>query len=104
MQRFYVCPERFLKRQKRVFVTVENREIAVLCMNGRLAAYDAVCLHQGGPLSRGRAVGPWLECPWHGCRWDARTGCLAGSTTVRLKGYSLDVQDGNVYVTVDENL
>ncbi len=34
----------------------------------------ARCPHRGGPLARGRLVGPFLRCSWHGATFDVRTG------------------------------
>jgi ferredoxin-NADP reductase/nitrite reductase/ring-hydroxylating ferredoxin subunit len=47
----------------------------VLCMvNGKVYAIDAVCSHEGGPLEDGTLDGYEVECPWHGSKFDIRTG------------------------------
>jgi nitrite reductase/ring-hydroxylating ferredoxin subunit len=40
-----------------------------------------------------------LECPWHGARFDVRTGgCLAGPATDAIATWPVTVVDGRVYV------
>jgi nitrite reductase/ring-hydroxylating ferredoxin subunit len=40
-----------------------------------------------------------LECPWHGARFDVRTGgCLAGPATDAIATWPVTVADGRVYV------
>jgi nitrite reductase/ring-hydroxylating ferredoxin subunit len=47
----------------------------VLCMvNDEVYAIDAVCSHEGGPLEEGTLDGYEVECPWHGSKFDVRTG------------------------------
>lgn len=65
--------------------------VVVRAMDGSLHALAAKCLHQGGPLDRGKLyehtvttddVGQYvmdadreiLKCPWHGYEYDIRTG------------------------------
>jgi nitrite reductase/ring-hydroxylating ferredoxin subunit len=67
------------------------RVVVVRAMDGSLHALAAKCLHQGGPLDRGKLyehtvttsdVGEYvmeagreiLKCPWHGYEYDIRTG------------------------------
>jgi glycine betaine catabolism B len=35
---------------------------------------DAVCSHEDGPLQHGTLDGYEVECPWHGSKFDIRTG------------------------------
>jgi glycine betaine catabolism B len=45
-------------------------------VNGEVYAIDAVCSHEGGPLEERILDGYEVECPWHGSRFDVRTGEL----------------------------
>jgi nitrite reductase/ring-hydroxylating ferredoxin subunit len=66
--------------------------VVVRSKDGDLYALAAKCLHQGGPLDRGRVyehhattkdAGEYmldpsreiLKCPWHGYEYDLKTGC-----------------------------
>ena len=48
--------------------------LASLALNGKVYAIDAVCSHEGGPLEDGTLDGYEVECPWHGSKFDVRTG------------------------------
>jgi nitrite reductase/ring-hydroxylating ferredoxin subunit len=37
-------------------------------------AIDAIYSHEDGPLEEGILDGYEVECPWHGSRFDVRTG------------------------------
>jgi nitrite reductase/ring-hydroxylating ferredoxin subunit len=67
------------------------RVVVIRAMDGTLHALAAKCLHQGGPLDRGKIyehtvttddVGQYsmdpdreiIKCPWHGYEYDIRTG------------------------------
>lgn len=63
-------------------------------------AVEDRCPHRDFPLSGGDVVAPGvLECPWHGARFDVRTGgCLAGPATDAIATWPVTVVDGRVYV------
>lgn len=63
-------------------------------------AVEDRCPHRDFPLSGGDVVAPCvLECPWHGARFDARTGaCLAGPATDAIGTWSVVIADGAVYL------
>jgi hypothetical protein len=45
----------------------------------------AVCPHLGGPLAEGTVEDGCVTCPWHGYRFDLRTGrCVSGPPALRL--------------------
>ena len=52
----------------------EGRKIAVFRQGGALHAMDSVCPHRGGPLGEGAVENGIVACPWHGWRFDVRTG------------------------------
>jgi nitrite reductase/ring-hydroxylating ferredoxin subunit len=43
-------------------------------VDGELVAFSALCPHWLGPLEESPLSGATLECPWHGYRFDVRTG------------------------------
>lgn len=75
------------------------------------------CLHQGGPLSKGRiggtsssgsaevgGYGPLekegevLRCPWHGFEYDIRTGCTLTEPDRCISKFTAREEDGNIVV------
>src|SRR5207247_11360223 len=59
-------------------VTAGARTIAVFRVSGKTYALDNTCTHLGGPLCKGRLDGFVVQCPWHGSRFDVRSGQVAG--------------------------
>jgi ferredoxin-NADP reductase/nitrite reductase/ring-hydroxylating ferredoxin subunit len=55
-------------------VDVFGKPVVLSKVNGKIYALDAVCSHEGGPLEDGTLDGFEIECPWHGSRFDIRTG------------------------------
>jgi nitrite reductase/ring-hydroxylating ferredoxin subunit len=52
----------------------------VVELGKKLVAFSARCAHQMGPLAEGRIEGGVVECPWHGYRFDIRSGeCVSGA-------------------------
>ncbi len=43
-------------------------------LDGTTAVLADRCSHRGGPLSEGSVSGGCVTCPWHGSRFDLRTG------------------------------
>ncbi len=80
-------------------VTLPDGAAVCLVRDGAtVLAVEDRCPHRDFPLSNGEVVAPGvLECPWHGARFDARTGrCLAGPATDGLATWTVTVADGMV--------
>ncbi len=78
------------------YVEVEGNRIALFNLDGEIYAIDNDCTHVGGPLSLGRVKDGEVECPWHGSRFDIRTG------EVRLFPAKEDVATYQVRITGDD--
>ncbi len=78
---------------------VGGRKVALFRAGGVPFALDGVCPHRGGPLGEGKVDGGVVTCPFHGWRFEVRTGsCLnvpgkvQASFPVREEGGSVLVE------------
>ena len=55
-------------------VQVDGGNICVANVEGKYYAIGSICTHEGGPLADGTLEGYEVECPWHGSKFDVRTG------------------------------
>lgn len=69
--------------------------------NGEICALANTCTHLGGPLAEGPREGDTVTCPWHGSRFDLRTGAVVqGPAVFAEPRLSARVRDGKVEVAV----
>ena len=55
-------------------VQVAGEAVCLANVDGKFYALGNVCTHEGGPLADGTLSGVEVECPWHGSKFDVRTG------------------------------
>ncbi|HXS59795.1 MAG TPA: Rieske 2Fe-2S domain-containing protein [Candidatus Sulfopaludibacter sp.] len=55
-------------------VDVDGQKILIANVNGEYYALGSICTHEGGPLADGTLQDYEVECPWHGSKFDIRTG------------------------------
>lgn len=89
--------------------------VVVRSKDGSLYALAAKCLHQGGPLDRGKvyehhattkspgeyAVDPGrevLKCPWHGYEYDIKTGCTVFDQNRAVQTFEAYEEDDQIVV------
>jgi nitrite reductase/ring-hydroxylating ferredoxin subunit len=78
-------------------VELAGRTYFVTRAQGDLIAHVARCPHQLGPLNA--AVDGTVTCPWHGYRFDAKTGnCLTGQACRLPPAPKVSVRDGQVWL------
>lgn len=66
-------------------VEMNGGDFRIVAIDGQLLTHAVVCPHRGGPLDHTPVVDNCITCPWHGYRFDIRSG---GSRDGR--GYRLD--------------
>ena len=81
-------------------VDAGGKPIALVNAGGTLYAVDNTCLHRGGPVGEGELDGTVLTCPWHGWRWDVKTGANTNNPAVKLACHPVTVENGEVYVEI----
>ena len=65
------------------------------CERRRKILCDRQCLyHLGGPLAQGKLEGYEVQCPWHGSRFDIRTGKVVRPPAMRSEPtYEIKVEE-----------
>lgn len=84
-------------------IETEAGWIAVYNLDGRLYATDDVCPHAGGSLGEGKLSGDCIVCPWHGWRFNVRTGQRPENPDIRVDCFEVKVEDGYIVVDVPED-
>jgi ferredoxin-thioredoxin reductase catalytic chain len=80
-------------------VKIGKRDLAVARVGDEVFALSNVCRHAFGPLSEGFIDGHTLICPWHGWRYDVRTGAT-DHPDGDVATLPATVRNGEVLVTV----
>ena len=90
-----------LADQQAKLVELEGQKIALFRVDGSLYALSDACTHRGGPLSEGELEGAEVTCPWHGAKFDIRTGAVVGPPAPQaVKSYPVRVTGADVEIEV----
>ena len=89
-----------LTEQEAKLVELEGEKIALFRVDAAFYALSDTCTHRGGPLSEGTVEGAEVTCPWHGAKFDLRTGAVLGpparqgvrSYAVRVTGADIEIE------------
>ena len=83
-------------------VDVKGKSVALHNVDGEFYATDNTCLHQGGPLGEGILDGSIVICPWHGWKYDVKTGVSPENPQVKVETFEVKVEDDDVKVASKE--
>lgn len=94
-----VLPETDLTQETPHPVHYEGAPVVLVLRDRHIAAVGGLCSHLAAPMSQGWLYRGELVCPWHGSRFDLRTGCAAtGPATAPLTRYETRVVDGQIEI------
>ena len=80
-------------------VEVEGENICVVNIEGKYHAIGSICTHEGGPLADGTLEGYEVECPWHGSKFDVRTGEVTSPPASEPEpAYEVKLEGSNILV------
>lgn len=75
-------PSAMVEGEARTF-EVEGEEVVLCRVGGEVYALPGTCTHEELPLEAGDVEGGMLTCPWHGAKYDVRTGRALALPAVR---------------------
>lgn len=83
-------------------VEAAGQQIALFKLGDNYYAIENTCPHAGGPLAEGAVAGDVVTCPWHGSRFNVKTGAVLSppatrgvkSFPVRITGNDVELQVG----------
>ena len=83
-------------------VEAAGSSIALFNLAGSFHAIDNTCPHMGGPLGEGELTGQAVTCPWHGAKFNVKTGeVLEPPARKGVRSFPVTVQGNDVLVELD---
>jgi nitrite reductase/ring-hydroxylating ferredoxin subunit len=79
-------------------VEIDGVPVLLCSLEDEVFAYRNSCAGSVLPLHLGTLVEGEIHCPWHGCRYDARSGKQIGGTGLDLEAFPVSVEDGMIHV------
>ena len=80
-------------------VDVAGEKVCIINIEGNYYAIGNVCTHMGGPLNEGTLEGFEVQCPWHGSKFDVRSGePTKPPARQAVSSYEVKIQDNNILV------
>ena len=88
-----------LAENETMLVEVGDERIVLSNIEGSFYAIGEVCTHAEGPLSEGDVEEGEVECPWHGSRFDLKTGeATSPPASEAVTRYGVHVEGDDVLV------
>lgn len=81
-------------------VDVQGVFIALCNVEGTVYALDNTCPHAGGPIGEGTMTGDVVTCPWHGWRFNVRTGERPENPDFKLARCEVRIEGEEIQVAV----
>jgi nitrite reductase/ring-hydroxylating ferredoxin subunit/multimeric flavodoxin WrbA len=76
----------------------KNMEIAVFNIDGIFYAISNICVHKGGPLSKGFLDRDIVTCPWHGWKYSVKDGKSPHEGGDSVDSYDVKEIGNKIYV------
>ena len=83
-------------------VDAGGQAIAIFDLGGNYYAIENTCPHRGGPLAEGEMDGEEVICPWHGARFNIKTGATLSPPAQRgVKSFPVRVTGDDVEIEIE---
>jgi nitrite reductase (NADH) small subunit len=81
-------------------VEADGIGVAICNVDGTVYIVDNTCPHAGGPLGEGSLDGELIECPWHGWRYNVRTGERPENPEITVSCFPVQVEHDVIHVVL----
>jgi nitrite reductase (NADH) small subunit len=85
---------------KGLIVWAGHFKVALFRCDGVIYAIRNQCPHMGGDLGEGLLTGDVVKCPWHGWKFNVRTGKSPEAELVAVRTFEVKLEGEDVYVAV----
>ena len=85
---------------KGIIVVVNGTRVALFNCDGVFYAIKNTCPHMGGDLGEGLLAGDIVTCPWHGWRFNVKTGKNPEAEVVAVRTFEVRVEGEDVLIGV----
>ena len=91
-----------LPNGERLFVEIDEHQIVVFNIAGKLYAIADLCSHDNGPLGDGELETEFeVACPRHGAHFDVRNGYAMSLPAIEdIPAYPVRITDGSIEVGI----
>jgi nitrite reductase (NADH) small subunit len=79
-------------------VELQNKKIAIFHIADGFYALDNTCPHRQGPLGEGTLDGQIVSCPWHGWRFDLKTGACIANPSAKVSTYPTKIENNTLFI------
>ena len=83
---------------------VDGHPYAICNEDGTLYCIDGECCCTGGPVGQGSMRFGLVVCPWHGWRFDYKTGVCAYDESIVLPTFAVKVDGDDILIDVEQRL
>ena len=94
-----VAETKDVQASQMIAVEVNGEKVCIANVDVRYYAIGNVCTHMGGPLAEGKLEEHVVQCPWHGSRFDIRTGEVVRPPAIRPEPtYEVKEENNNILI------
>lgn len=94
-----VAETKDIQPSQMIAVDVNGEKVCLSKVNGKYYAIGNICTHMGGPLAEGKLEGYIVQCPWHGSRFDIRSGEVVRPPATRPEPtYEVKIENNNILI------
>ncbi len=80
-------------------IKIKGKELALFKIKDKFYCIDNLCTHANGPLCEGNLNGLTITCPWHGSKFDIKTGKVKAPPAMKdVKSYKVTVKEDYLWI------